>query len=214
MGAHPHGLVWGKTEEELWAAFHAMGPGFINVKGECAGFVREIDPDEIAGYMRYALKVPLFEYSVKSGERENIDPETGEITFHTKISANPLRPGDQLRMSALLSNMYLDDLIFGQHEGTEIVREIRRRARAPLVLENRLSRLQGKPASAQIATVVNIAPFSRTPISKLLLNPPKKLWLGPRRENSSLGPFLRGQNSSAAGSEENPIASLPELIMN
>lgn len=210
VGAHTHGLVWGASAEELRASFAAMGPSFINVKGECAGYAQEIGPDEIAGYMRYALKLPLFEYNVRA-EDDGFDPDTGEIFRTTKVSPNPLRPGDQLRMAALLRDMSLDHLIFGQHEGTGVVREIRRRARLPIVQKNEFAALRGRTPDAFIDT--DEIPFwKRTPVATLIQNPPRKVWLGEAPEVDRVEPFLLGCASVGAVKHQTP--SLPELVLN
>ena len=210
VGAHTHGLVWGKSQSELQELLAAMGPEFINVKGQCAGYVREISADELAGYMRYSLKLPLFEYNVKADQRETLDPQTGEIFHGTKVSPNPLRPGDQLRMSALLRDMYLDDLIFGQGEGTSVVREIRHRARAPLVHLNRLA--ETRTRHTPIAIGASISHWERTPVSKLLRNPPRKVWLGRRPPASKLKSFLSRHNTSNTTAAK--LSSLPDLVFN
>ena len=189
VGAHTHGLLWGTSMEELQAKLAAMGPDFINVKGECAGYVQQITPDEIAGYMRYALKLPLCEYNVKADDAR-FDPETGEILREVKVSTNPLRPGDQLRLSALLCDMHLDHLIFGQHEGTGVAREIRRRARLPLARRNEIAERRRRPPNEHIGTE-EICRWARTPIARLIQNPPKRVWLGPRPSIGCVEPFLR-----------------------
>ena len=210
VGAHTHGLVWGKSAEELRANLQGMGPDFINVKGECAGYVQQIGADEIAGYMRYALKLPLFEYNVTAAD-DNFDPDTGEVFRTKKVSANPLRPGDQLRMSALLHDMSLDHLIFGQHEGTAVVREVRRRARLPLMRRNEIAQRHGSPPSSRLA-LEEIWRWKRMPVSKLIRTPPKKVWLGPKPSTLRVDAFLGSQEGLAA--LQGQTWDLPELVMN
>lgn len=210
VAAHTHGLVWGASEEEMKAMLVAMGADFINVKEECAGYVQKVASDEIAGYMRYALKLPLFECNVTAND-DRFDPETGEIFGTTKISTNPLRPGDQLRMAALLHDMSLDHLIFGQLEGTGIAREIRRRARLPLVQKNEESERRNRPPSTRIG-IEEISWLNRTPVAKLIQNPPKKVWLGPKSNLDHIKRFLRGHAGSAADTDV--ALSLPESVFN
>lgn len=207
VGAHTHGILWGKSIDEVRAMLRALSPDFVNVKGESGAYVQDIGPDEIAGYMRYSLKLPLFEYNLTADD-SRYDAETGEILTSVKVNSHPLRPGDQLRMAALLHDMSLDHLIFGQLEGTPVVREIRRRARLPITRMNEDAVRRGLLPNCQIGTE-EIDWSRRTAVRDLILNPPKKVWLGPKPSTAHLQPFLLGERASGAPvGAEKPLSDL------
>ena len=126
VSAHTHSLVFGATREAIVAGFNAMGVSFTSVTRLSAGHVMEITPEQVEGYLLYLLKAPLFFYKV----------ERGDGLGNPTLGKHVLRPGDQLRMGAVLSDMYLTDLFFGQHAGTPFVRAVRTAARAPMVAYN------------------------------------------------------------------------------
>ena len=190
VSVNTHVLVFGATIEQIKAGFYAMGIDFTAVTRRSAGFAMAVEPDAVEGDLLYLLKAPLFYYKVES------DHDRGNLT----LGKHTLRPGDQLRMAAVLHDMFLDELFFGQHAGTTFVRAVRTAARAPLVAYNRCH--PGNP----IAIALETQPEQRALLSSLVRSPPAfSSYL--RRFGGSLG--LRDPEDD--GRTEGALAALAEL---
>ena len=174
VSAHAHCIVVGTTREEIKANLARMGRNFVGVTGRCAAVVNEITARQLEGYFRYSLKAPLFEYQVRTGSRTWHNAETGESEILPRLDAHPLRTGDQLRMAAVVHEMMLDELLFGQGAGTALVREIVDEAREPLRCRNLVAERQGSRPSSMIAQTCSISPRDRTVLSKLVVSPPRR----------------------------------------
>ena len=71
------------------------------------------------------LKAPQKQYHVYRDPLAEVhDPETGEIVAKPHVQKDWLRTGQRVRMCRLMADKYLDRLLFGQGEGTDLRRAI------------------------------------------------------------------------------------------
>lgn len=168
VGPHTHNIVFGASRAEIKVGMQAAGLGTGGWTGGAAYHIKEITAEEVEGYLLYLLKVPLFFYHAKKGVRVFRSRHNGEREHHALFKPFPLRPADQLRMAAVVHAMYLDELLFGQGEGTELVGAIRDEAREPLRRRNEWARRQGR---REILITVSVRPECRALLSDCIREP-------------------------------------------
>ena len=188
VGPHTHSVVFGASKAQI-------EQGMLQAKLDTGGWsggrafhIKAIKPDSLEGYLLYLLKAPLFFYHAKQGTRRFRNPLTDEAETHSLFKAHPLRPGDQLRMGAVIHEMYLDELLFGQGAGTPLVRDIRDEAREPLRRLNEIAKREGRP---EISLTVSVKPDSRPLLSACIREPllQRLLRRWSRRKSTSGNPF-------------------------
>lgn len=129
---HAHVLTWGASRKAINDAVKQIqrSRSALIPDRNCI-HVKQLTPTSLGGKLYYVLKGPQKEYRIYSrGER--IDPETGEVLGPVyRQSKRPLRTGDRARLCYAFEDRLLDQLLFGNLEGTELVRSIRHEALKP-----------------------------------------------------------------------------------
>jgi hypothetical protein len=129
---HAHVLTWGASRKAINDAVKQIrrSRSALIPDRNCI-HVKKLTPTSLGGKLYYVLKGPQKEYRIYSrGER--IDPETGEVLAPVyRQSKRLLRTGDRARLCYAFEDRLLDQLLFGNLEGTELVRSIRHEALKP-----------------------------------------------------------------------------------
>lgn len=126
---HVHIFPWNTTKREMAAIVKAINEKTVSlIPLVPAAHCDAITPGHLQTVMLYALKAPE-EYRVYAKRRERVDGDTGEITKRDtgrfKQKSRPLRPGDRRRMSKVLENRYLDQMVFAGGAGKPLLKALR-----------------------------------------------------------------------------------------
>ena len=195
VGPHTHNIVFGASRAEIEQGMLAAGLDSGGWTGGAAYHIKEIAADDVEGYLLYLLKAPLFFYHARQGVRVFRNRASGEEENHALFKAHPLRTGDQLRMAAVVHEMYVDELLFGQGAGTVLARDIRAEAREPLRRLNEVARRQGK---VEISTTVGVKVETRPLLSACITEPVLSRLL--RRWSRVRAPWTKSTSSGSVTS--------------
>lgn len=130
---HSHCLTWGAGKKDL----QNVTSDLISTKngiiiGKRPIYIKTVSPNQIISKALYSLKGQMKEYRVYSTEGESVDLTTGEIIPANYCQTKRLlRTGDRARLCEVFKDLVLDKLIFGNGEGTEMVKAIRKEALQP-----------------------------------------------------------------------------------
>ena len=104
-----------------------------NMFGRSAVWIDTIKPHEVERKLLYAAKGQVKTYKVLRQPGEDIDMGTGVITPNAWQTKDWMRTGNHVRMVKVMAGRRLEDLVFGNAEGTQLARAIRYEA-MPAVL--------------------------------------------------------------------------------
>jgi hypothetical protein len=131
---HVHLLLWDASYSRLNRALRMIRRWHSSfVVGTPSATCRKLKTaKQVAHRAIYMLKAPQKQYRICRYNRKPIvDPSTGEIVAKPYINKDWLRTGQRVRMCRTMADRYLDRLLFGQGEGTELCRAIRDEALRP-----------------------------------------------------------------------------------
>jgi hypothetical protein len=130
---HTHCLTWGASKKALENAAAELvrsKTGIILEKSPI--YIKAVSPGQAVRAALYSLKGQMKEYRVYSKPGDSIDLTTGEIISGRYCQTKRLlRTGDRARLCDVFRDRLLDKMLFGNGEGTELVRSIRREALQP-----------------------------------------------------------------------------------
>lgn len=137
---HVHMHFWNTTYSRLnkaLAKIRRNHPSFVAGRPSARCDVSK-SPEEVTRRTFYMLKIPQKQYHVYRTPAESVvDPATGEIVAKPHIQKRPLRTGQRIRMCRVMTNRFLDRLLFGQGDGTKLRRLIVTEARRHFDTEHR-----------------------------------------------------------------------------
>jgi hypothetical protein len=132
---HVHLLVWGTNYRRLNQALVAVRCEFASlVPGAPSARIDILEtPEDVILKVLYMLKAPMKQYTVSCEFREDHDPTTGEVSFEYRLRTQGewLRTGQRVRMCRVMADKHLDQLLFGQEQGTDLRRAIVEEALRP-----------------------------------------------------------------------------------
>ena len=130
---HCHLLAWGATQSELSRHLKPLRNRHQSIRqGVASVHVQDCHGGDIARQFAYAMKAPQKLYRVECYKRPWTNPRTGEIRkpgWHTQKEW--LQTGHRIRLLDVMGERTLDQLLFGNRNGTTLVRAIRDEALAP-----------------------------------------------------------------------------------
>ncbi len=130
---HCHLLAWGAYQEELSAQLAPLRRRHRSMREDHASVhVQAVSEDDIARQFLYALKAPQKFYRVEYFNKPWTHPVTREVKqpgWHTQ--KDWLRTGQRIRMLDVIGKRLLNDLLFGNREGTALARAICNEALGP-----------------------------------------------------------------------------------
>lgn len=130
---HCHLVVWCYSQAELLQILKPLADRHPSMKSDLPSVhVQKFEKDEIERKIAYMLKAPQKLYRFAEFEQDWTNPVTGEVKrAGLHLQKEWLKTGQRVRLMDLMSDRFLDRLIFGNAEGTELVREIRKAALTP-----------------------------------------------------------------------------------
>lgn len=125
---HAHFIVWGCSSDTIAQirrkvamrhdAFVPRLPAFL---------VKPIHPAKVPRVLRYCLKSPINKYTFYR-TADKVDRQTGELIETFTARKQHMRPGERATIANVMQDYYLDDLVVAGGEGTELKRNIVKRA--------------------------------------------------------------------------------------
>lgn len=131
---HCHLITWGANRDEIsrvLAPFRERHTSMM--EGVSAAHVQAVPDDDLARQFLYMMKAPQKMTRVEYYKKPWTSPTTGEVKplgWHP--NKDWLQTGHRIRLMDVMGHRRLDDLFFGNREGTALVRAIRDEALAPL----------------------------------------------------------------------------------
>jgi hypothetical protein len=133
---HVHAICWGEKRKQMRKRFARLNKQGIYrsiMPGQRGAHQKEIPRKCLtdssrtffADKIRYMLKPPCKAYRIYHAK----NPKNGEVVSFRQIKSD-LRPGDHVDLFHLMKGLYLDLLAVGGGEGTEMLKRIKRVARA------------------------------------------------------------------------------------
>ncbi|WP_156394170.1 hypothetical protein [Methylobacterium sp. Leaf94] len=130
---HCHLLAWGAHQWELTAALAPLRARHRSMReGLASVHVQAVPEDDVARQFLYALKAPQKLYRVEYFKRPWRNPSTGEVKqpgWHTQ--KDWLRTGQRIRLLDIIGERLLNNLLFGNREGTDLAHAICNEALGP-----------------------------------------------------------------------------------
>jgi hypothetical protein len=127
---HAHLLAWGATQTELTRVLNPLREKYSSLRENSpSAHVQEVPDDDLERQIVYALKAPQKVYRVEMFSRPWTHPVTGVTRppgLHTQ--KDWLQTGDRVRLLDIMAERNLDQLLFGNGDGTALARAIRREA--------------------------------------------------------------------------------------
>ncbi|GJE62802.1 hypothetical protein MPOCJGCO_4938 [Methylobacterium trifolii] len=130
---HCHLITWGAHAEEVsrvLAPFRARHTSMM--EGVAAAHVQAVEDDDLTRQFLYMMKAPQKMTRVEYFKRPWTSPTTGEVKppgLHSQ--KDWLQTGHRIRLMDVMGHRKLDELFFGNREGTALYRTIRAEALAP-----------------------------------------------------------------------------------
>ncbi|WP_424363148.1 hypothetical protein [Methylocystis parvus] len=108
---HSHSPVWNRTRKQLDAQLKPLRNRHTSfVPGIEAVHVADVSASAVEKAI-YICKAPLKEYRLI--RRESVNQETGEVIQRFDQKKRDMRTGDRVRMCKVMSDHYLNNLLFG-----------------------------------------------------------------------------------------------------
>lgn len=126
VAPHIHALTWGHRENEIAQLAERVNqstPALL--RGMPPFHYHILSADDALARVNYMLKAPLSEYRAIAKEGAEIDPVTRRIIPGTKGSFDQkkraLRPGALWKMTSVLGNRTIPDIMFAGEEGVALL---------------------------------------------------------------------------------------------
>jgi hypothetical protein len=130
---HCHLLAWEANREELNRVLQPLRERHASIKeGVTSVHIQEVPDDDVLRQFAYALKAPQKVY--RTAYLRTVSREQGLTGFDTRawrIKKDWLRTGQRIRLLDVMAGRTLDDLMFGNREGTDLANAIRDEALKP-----------------------------------------------------------------------------------
>jgi hypothetical protein len=130
---HCHLIAWGATQEELNGVLRRLRERHASIKeGVTSVHIQEVPDDDILRQFVYALKAPQKVY--RTALLRTVSRDQGLTGFDTRvwrIKKDWLRTGQRVRLLDVMAGRTLDQLLFGNREGTVLANAIRDEALKP-----------------------------------------------------------------------------------
>lgn len=127
---HLHLLTWGGTADDIRPLLMPLRKRHVSLLEDVSAVhVEDVVEGALERKICYSLKAPQKLYRVeywRDPGNETADPLTSPGSWRT--NKDWLRTGSRVRLLDVLADRTLDQLLFGNYEGTDLVRAIRREA--------------------------------------------------------------------------------------
>ena len=129
---HCHLLTWGAEHEDVSSRLAHFRDHHLSLLDGPSAHVKEVDDSDLARQVLYMMKSPQKMTHIARYRYEWRSKTTGEIKPPGDyLQKDWLQTGHRIRLMDIIGHRKLDDLMFGNREGTVIARAIRKEALIP-----------------------------------------------------------------------------------